>query len=177
MSIIHDALKKVQHNLKKKQDEYPIKNEHMASQIDGISQTTEPPEIDTNPKNEQKKTNTSKRTTMLLVLLIITIVYFSKELKLMPNNNIFQKPIDIIQKAVIINNDIPVAEQIQKDLQPELKLTGTMLIEEKVVALINGEIYNIGDAIENGNIINITLDKVDIDYSGKTTTLYVGKNY
>lgn len=68
-------------------------------------------------------------------------------------------------------------KRLQRTYKPgELNLSGTSLIENRRVALINGDIYEEGDVVDGNKIISIELKKVALqDPDGKVIMLRVKK--
>ena len=86
------------------------------------------------------------------------------------------EPVEQIPSASLLPPVKQVDPAVVNQTQPAqeaLLLTGTMLIGKKRVALINGEGYEVGDFIDNKEIVNITLEKVELLSNGKMTTLHV----
>ncbi|OGX05431.1 MAG: hypothetical protein A2Z88_05935 [Omnitrophica WOR_2 bacterium GWA2_47_8] len=54
-----------------------------------------------------------------------------------------------------------------------LNLSGIVEMQGRRVALINGEIYEVGDSVQGRKIVDISLDKVEIEENGEIVTLTV----
>lgn len=55
----------------------------------------------------------------------------------------------------------------------ELVLNGIMMMDNEKAALINNRIYHVDDEIEGKKVVNITLDKVELEEAGQIITLRV----
>jgi hypothetical protein len=54
--------------------------------------------------------------------------------------------------------------------------SGTMMTGDTRVALINDDVYSVGDTLQGRTIANITKDEVELtDAAGQKTTLKIGK--
>jgi len=159
MSIIHEALKKAQANLEQTGQK---KSTNIIPPIPGSAPTNTPGSSQT-----QSKKNESSRLVMLIFTLIIvatiTVIYY-----FFMNNNQAQKTIASIktvlkpQKPETINKPTAQPFTVTSEAQPsvKLKLEGTMMMGDKRVALINGEVYQIGETINGMEILNINIEKV-----------------
>ena len=147
MSIIHDALKKVQ------------------------TDTTNIPDTHTT-KPCDKKDRPQQASLILAALTAIAgitafLYYISPTIKA----SLPQKVYSNINKSRH-RNTLKILSQtpITKKSSPpqfmgnssSLFLNGTMIIDNKKAALINNEIYKIGDTIAGKKIINITLEGVEL---------------
>ncbi len=71
----------------------------------------------------------------------------------------------------------PIEEEalLSPPAEPEIKLNGVMITNGKNVALINGNIYEVGDKIRNMEIVNIATDQVQLRKGGEIKTISVKK--
>jgi len=76
------------------------------------------------------------------------------------------------QQKTILNKNQALPKTAQSNT---LKLSGTTMMGSKRVALINEEIYEVGDNVAGRQIISINLDKVELMENGNIITLRVGK--
>ncbi len=177
MSIINDALKKTQNNLLSKKDKNIIKP--------GI---TPPTDSSVNQRNAKPKKNTLK---IIIILLLLLIALFMITILILILNKSSDKRIitDDKKNTLIIAETPPLptkslrestlsiqAPQERKEqtaIPPTitvatkgsdkpLTLDGIMTIENKTIALINGDDYQVGDKIWGMEIILISSKHVEI---------------
>ena len=69
-------------------------------------------------------------------------------------------------------------KQMSRTYKPgELVLSGTSIIENKRVAIINGDIYEQGDIVDGYRIVKVELQKVELeDAEGDAVILKVNSN-
>ncbi len=184
MSIIHDALKKAQTNLEKET------GKSFSITDDKLYQTES---IETLSKNISAnnpapiKSNPTKKILITGIFITILITVGSTLYSLWSPNNtslsiptIVQinppEPIRQIKKVTHKSTTQPLTPKIiRKPVSTaQILINGTMLMGGKHVALINGEIYEIGETVQNQKITNITLKNIEITNSlGEVTTLSV----
>ena len=165
MSFIHDALKKTQKNL------HPMQGQPQNSKENVIA-----PERPQNILTETlpQKPFSSKKNILLRLLILILIVFIINILyspkKQMPQSRKIKK---------LTKTSVLPADPAPQETTPATKLTlsGIMLIDNQYVALINNKIHRIGDTVNNGKIIEITLEKVIWELNGEQITLSVGGKY
>ena len=159
MSIINEALKKTQAELTAKGS--PLSEPAHKKEIKPLKmplpttvrpKATAPPFLFINlPRREGPREKITIFITLFLgILLLIEIVIFL--------NQIFNSAISTRHKkaATIIIN-------------------GVMIKENKTVALINNEVYEVGETINGMKIVNITLDRIDFKYRGRVKSFKVQK--
>lgn len=195
MSIINDALKRAQKNMAKtdgkKQADKKAKpkaaepSSTIKQAADAAKAPVYPTPISQKPKTPPpKKPSTEKAKTkkkkkqekmwyqtlsvivaifFLITGILIATLYFLKQRS-------SQGDADGIRR-----NYQP--KRIQRNYKPgELNLSGTSLIENRRVALINGDIYEEGEIVDGNKIISIELKKVALqDPNGKVIMLRVKK--
>ncbi|VAW12670.1 hypothetical protein MNBD_BACTEROID05-845 [hydrothermal vent metagenome] len=187
MSIIHDALKKAQTNLEKETGKSFSITDDKLYQTESIETLSE--NISANNRPQEKPNSTKKilLTGIFITLLITTSIAIYSLWS--PNKNtslslptIVQinspepiKPIKNVTDKITARPQTP-KRVIRKPISnnSQILINGTMLMGGKHVALINGEIYEVGETIQNQKITNITLKNVEITNSlGEVTTLSV----
>jgi len=104
-------------------------------------------------------------TGLLLFLLIagcaVAVIFFALSNKSLTIN--FNTPSPTSEKPA-------TAKRIYQDI--EIGLSGVMMMDDHQVALINGEIYSVGESINGKEIISITIDQVEFrDANGKVIWL------
>ncbi len=157
MSIIHDALKKVQSTT--------------TSTDLGITQKPS----STIKKRAKNRQNILIATTIITMGTLIALTYFF--IVSMPKTSLQQIPYinHIIHKNKSDKNRIHKITsshtKSHKYNDKTIFLNGTVIIEGKRAALINNEIYKIGDTINGKKIVNITLEKIDLLDGDKIITI------
>ncbi len=172
MSIINDALKKAQSDLTQnnQKEEKPKKTtKNIYEKLHKPKPSSQTPQEKTPPKK-----NKNFLIPIFLVIIILAFLggltaYLLKDKQLISNINFslpkLPSPIGKTSSTRRSYND------------GDLVLSGTMMMEDKRVALINDEVYEVGDTINGNRIMSISLKKVEImNPKGKTVTLRVGRN-
>lgn len=168
MSIIHDALKKTQSNLAKTDQPQPSPkkedpNKKIIKPLD-ISSEQKPPPLPSKSKGKKYFF-----LSLIFFLLIVVSLPLWKTVKF-PTKTI-PTAIDNISPTKILQSiSLP---EIKKPTETNLILSGTMMMDSKRVALINNEIYELGEYINGMKIININLKKVDLLNKDDIITLHV----
>ena len=190
MSIINDALKKVQQNIgnsgKKSSTETPFP----------LNQDTLPPPVRIPKSLFGKQSNTNLATKPLSVAekaqsnssTIAAVAVISEQRK-------YQKILVTLCGLICVTliclifylfyvfstthpNPNPAAPAVAakpaKPIDP-IVLQGIMVRDNKNVALINDEIYEVGESVKGRKILNIDEDKVQILDHRKVRTLYLKK--
>lgn len=150
MSIIYDALKKVQKNI----------NNGSSAQI-----ATTPP----------AKTKAKIRPFLIYILLIClglalgnyAYIFFSRSKKIV-------QPITPPVKQVTATpapNAESNANSLPITLEPTLVLSGVFFEQGDGYALINNKIVRVGDEISRAKVKEITMGGVELEYAGKTIKL------
>jgi hypothetical protein len=183
MSIIHDALKKVQTDLTRKNDSLPPaavqKTEKRETLISPKVEMSRTPCSPASPQVRQTRSawNFSKDIIFLasgFFILLFGWGHFIQPLTitaLPPTESAYQTP---------EHNSHPPASTAPEPVIPEeqpLVVSGIMAMDDKHVALINDAIYEAGEEIEGQRILEITMEKVrifDIE-KGEIKTLKVTK--
>jgi hypothetical protein len=192
MSIINDALKKAQLNFKKtdkppekKQEEKPADQstsnvyEKLYNKNVGLKNpSVQTPERTPGDKGADKKTSglrsakkwikTSAVIAVCLILLAGSFFFLSR-----------YQPVQDFLRSAKKNSTSSRAHIVRKapkkrTYKPgELVLNGTSIIDGKRVALINDEIYEVGETIDGKKITSINLNKIELSDSEKIITLRV----
>jgi hypothetical protein len=164
MSFIHDALKKTQKNL------HPTQNQPQNAKENVIA-----PERPQNILKETQlaKSSKSKKIILLRLLILIFIIFIINNFYLSKKHPPKSQKIKKILKNPIISTN-PASQQ---SITPKLTLSGIMMIDNQYVALINDEIHRVGDIVNTGKILEITLEKVVWELNGEEITLMVGQKY
>ena len=194
MSIIHDALKKVQQGLNFKPEEVPVSPPTAAPSASGYLYETPPP-IETLPPSEaadqkppikNKIKSTLAATCALLITVAITIAageYIYQQ---------FQNNIPTVQRFakksfLLIHKKMSPKTRPSADLKPLAQLTiatksptpvtldihGIMSNESGNLVLINDQVYQEGDEIDGAKITKINLDSIKVINNGVEQTILV----
>ncbi len=178
MSIINDALKKVQTNLVKKEQKEPPTNKVDIYAKLHKPREPQPPQdpsttVNTNPILE--KPESSPVTLPILIGAFTLIIGFLLAVLIFVSNPALMK-----SKTV---SSAPAASTVEPTVTPpkvygkdEFVLSGIMMMGDKRVALINNDIYETGETIQGRKIINITFDKVELQDGQKIIELSVRKS-
>ncbi len=165
MSIIYDALKKVDRPVK------PVRN---TTQINSNAIVS----------NELNKGTLKKYKVILAYALIILLGLFVGNItfnmlihpKAKPAS--YPNPMIITQAQKATSAPAPLAnavslpqEEKPANPNPSLTLNGVFFQEDKGYALINNRILYTGDKIEGATIKGISLEKVDLEFEGRIITL------
>ena len=181
MSIINDALKKVQKNMDKNQNPSDPSNKPSSSQ-ESISSpggpqqnpTLKRPPLPSSPGIKQDKTLKSKTSTPKskknrLIFLIISLLCLAGIITFyylgIPNS------ISLDLKKTHKNSS-------QKTSRPstDIEIKGIMMMNEKNMALIGDNIYEVGDSIQGMEIIAISIDSVQMINDGVVYKYKVNTN-
>lgn len=191
MSIINDALKKTQLSFKKK-DKPPVqetKQEDPANQnTSNVYEKFHKQQADQRnasipgkgPKGKEadKKTSalqSAKKWIKTSAVVAVCLLFLSGSFFLLSRLKPVQDFIRSIKKDSAPSRAY-IAKRIPKKrtYKPgELVLNGTSLIDGKRVALINDEIYEVGETINGNKITSINLNRVELRNNEKTITLKV----
>jgi hypothetical protein len=193
MSIIHDALEKVQENLRKKSGSVAAINstpEDQKPAQDAAASPPPPTAVPGAPAVSPAKKNWD--TVILLEILALCLVvgilfvfqpqifrslYRSKPVKSdhisLPQSP--QRPLSTPAAPSSISVRPAATQPVLMDPAGEpLILNGIMMLEKnKIVALINDEIYKSGDSVQGRKITNITLENVELSDGQETVTLQI----
>lgn len=171
MSIIHEALKKAQADLEKQENHGLTKmyeDLHRPSPKSKESSTiTAPSKPSPTPTKSWLKiplTLVCAFALAMVALLGIFLHLANKPLPLVPTPQ--NTPPNTTQPQFSKDKALPKPTQ-----ENPLILSGTMMTGDKWVALINNEIYEVGETVDGKKIININLDKVEIQDGEKIITL------
>ncbi len=155
MSIIHEALKKVQSN---RSENTSIVNKTTAN-------TTISP----------KQSNLSMHWWILLVSALAGItIYNLYEYTLTSREMAITKfsagQLPVLSSETLGTTSLPKPPQPKKD---ELILSGVVEMDGKNFALINNEFYETGEKVSGRTITKITTDSIEVLEKGKTRTIKV----
>lgn len=157
MSIIYDALKKVEESFNKA------------------------------PPVKLDKRHISRPKTYLMYTLIICVGFFIANIFFGLSTKFLKKSASVADKSQLLQvniiqkeTDLPsqtleVSAETQKPLLPSLILNGVFFSENEGYALINNKIAKVGDVIEGATLKRITLEEVDLDFQGLEIKLSTGK--
>ena len=200
MSIINDALKKVQTDIEKKWPRSIMTGSSKARQpnsgkkaakISSPSQEVSPP--DYRPTTKTFSLTPRKRPHIgLIIALVVTcgLALFSvinqTALTFSPTPSISLPPLDMDQPPspyeITISNPVPFPDpsaplkSLSQAIPEGITIGGIVDMGDKNVALINDKIYEIGDTVDGMKIINISLDSVQMINKGETETFMVKKS-
>ena len=188
MSIINDALKRAQKNMAKTDAKDSKKDPEKSQPTEQpvakgpvyptpkAAPSAPPPPPQPKKKNEEEKNDEKKKKIWLRTLAVIVAIFFLI-------TGILMATLFFLKRRSADSSD---PQSIRRSYQPrpitrtykegELVLSGISLIENKRVAIINGDIYEEGDVVDGNQIINIELHRVILkDTSGKVVHLKTKK--
>ena len=191
MSIINDALKKAQSSFKKT-DKTPAEEKKQKNPADQSTlnvyeklykkqadqQNASVPGKNQKEKEADKKTSTlrsAKRWIKTFAVVSVCLLLLSGSFffiaRLQPVRDFFHsvKKNRVSSRTYIASQ----APKIRTYKPGELILNGTSLIDGKRVALINDEIYEVGEVINGKKITSINLNKIELRDNEKIITLRV----
>lgn len=170
MSIINDALKKVQENM-----ENPASNEPSPAtpeqppraSIYPIGRNTAKEAAASGKKSKEPAQVQKSKTPQLLLMLLITMGAFAAY-QIKTNPDLIKKikrtsiPIPQVIKNIPATTPKPKPAPVEVYEPGEIVVKGTMNSGDKWMALINGKIYEVGETIEGNYITTITLDGIEV---------------
>jgi len=202
MSIINDALKKVQISLKKKeppvQEKQPIPNTPASEATSSVQpqirkESSPQPSLPPPPfllKDSLLKKDYIQNILLVLFCLAMSCLFFAlaafllkqvtkpKATSVVPEV-VSEKPAALKQQKIMPQKqrEQPPAPAlvIEKDPLEGITVYGIMTMDDKYVALINNEIYEVGDKIDGMKIMDIALDHVKFLIGKQIRTLEVNK--
>lgn len=188
MSIINDALKRAQKNMAKtetkdtKKD--PSKDQPAEKPVakgpvyptPKAAPSAPPPPPKSDSKKVEDKTDEKKKKIWLRTLAVIVAIFFLITGILMATLFFLKKRSTDSSDPTNIRRNYQPRQITRTYKEGELVLSGISLIENKRVAIINGDIYEEGDIVDGNQIINIELHRVILkDTSGKVIHLKTKK--
>lgn len=178
MSIIHDALKKAQNKIKatEQPEEKNIykklqqKKSLYTSSDDTPNTELKSDDIDLTVSTIEKKKKWNITFISLIAIFSLFIGAFISLLAVLINQS------QVLNGDGRNNTTAGGSAKPSKSYKPgELELSGTMMMGDKQVALINGEIYELGEIVKGYQITSITLKNIELMKDGKLTQLDVRK--
>ena len=157
MSIINDALKKVQNNLDSHQglQKRPVTPAPVVPSA-GVAVAPPPPSVAPRPavnptvtaptQPAVTKTKTHLKETLLIGLCLLICFGLTGAI------------IMVVKYYVQAKQPVEINDSVLNDLQ----INGVLMRGDKKVVLINGEIYEVGELINGFQILNIDFDHVQI---------------
>jgi len=189
MSIINDALKKAQFNLKKPKrslksnnDQKPKSGQDITNVYEKMYKAREEQKAAAASQNIEKKTSSvvnSPRQAKKWIKTLFAVVFFFVSIFLsfyllksyLPFEN-FMSSSNGKTRSSRFHISRPTTKK--RTYKPgELFLNGISSIDGKNVALINDEIYEIGEMVEGKKITSIGLDKVELRDAQRIFTIKV----
>lgn len=189
MSIINEALKKTQASLNKGITAVPRKHLLEQEVRKNIPETAPAPRVKIDAPSRPRKNWWAVILLEILVLVFIAGVLFVWQPRFFqtlntwyshyipaPNSSVPAVPpapsAVTTAPSPVTQPAVPVA--VTETATPEsLVLSGIMMVEDKRVALINGEVYEMGEHIDGFKITNISLDRVELSNGVRTRVLSV----
>jgi len=172
MSIIHDALKKTQDKLDKTNNR-PVKNAspQISESKEPLRSTPPPAQPDQKPVVKLKPEPSPALTIKIIPLTVITsiivgaiFIYFQFFIKTdSPGSST-----PLVRRSSI--SLFRSTEKIERS-SDAMVLNGTMTMGARKVALINNKIYEVGDFINGLEVLNITLEDVQMRNDSGITVL------
>lgn len=170
MSIIHDALKKTQNNLKKTRHDNTSKDTEQNIPVPNILQKPDKPDEPTGIHISYSAILLFCLILSTIILSINMIIYFIKS-KATPASKT-QANKSSLSPRTSRSNIVPDAQHHEQSLV----LNGTLMADDKKAALINNELYELGESIGEKTINKISINEVElIDKNGNITVLKVKK--
>lgn len=176
MSIINDALKKVQQSLQHSRPsrhggpdpssppEAGPQNTEMMDQLSNLTPT--------GPKSAFSFFKEWRDTAILLMCFAICIILFFLILYLFRQNPTVPPPKTAPASTAVQKRPEPPPVSAVPD-QDGIIVTGVMKMGSENMALINNEIYEVGEMIDGARIITIEMDRVEIMKDGNIQVLRV----
>ena len=163
MSIIHEALKKVQANLSTPSPTQPE---------DALEQEA-PSNASPTPPTRINKKPFSMALMLLSVIAFAACWFLAVQIKRYFPNVLTIKPSAYGSKTSPASG--PLARIPQQAHSPQLNIQGVMAQGDTNLVLINKDIYQQGDQIEGYTIISIAFDKIVVKKDGEETTITLRK--
>jgi hypothetical protein len=183
MSIINDALKKAQISIKKT-DKPPEKKPEPKSEpstsnvYEKLYQKQESAvKGQQEGKTADKKSpglRSAKKWVKTFAMVIISLAILSGSFYFLSRYKPVKDFLSSLRKIPASRAYLPKQAPKRRSYKPgELVLNGTSLIDGKRVALINDEIYQVGEIINGKKITSINLNKIELQDDEKIITLRV----
>ncbi len=176
MSIIHEALKKVQSN---RSETKTLKDQAPPATA---KSTPLPTGKATAPATPKPATLLGSSLWAAVIIILCGFTFYNLyELKTRKNELLAAKVPPVIEQAlpapitnaVVVTPIVPPPPPPVKPKKGEILLSGIVLMDGKNFALINKEFYEVGEKVEGATITKITDDSIDILQKGKTRTIKV----
>ncbi len=187
MSIIHDALKKTQINLDKVKEKDNIIPSASKSLHENSAESYGIPEIKNNTRFQKLLLFFGLLSAIGGSLLAITFLkpalsYKDKNSPVLPVLKTVKKsnpPSAIARLDKQLSQKLPTTSVLLSSLfnkesssaAKALKLNGTMISGKENLAIINNQIYQVGDSVNGMELINISLNKVELKEDKNILTL------
>lgn len=167
MSIINDALKRAQQRMKKGGEENPPEK----SSVQDLTREQQPPSVHhphphpyprpqpPQDKKSHKKKKVWYRTVSALVVLFffITGILLATLFFLMKRSSSDADPTAVLRREYM-------PKKIKRTFKPgELVLSGTSIVDDRRIAIINGGIYETGDIVEGYRVTSVDLKEVQLE--------------
>jgi hypothetical protein len=183
MSIIHDALRKTQNKMDNKDPKAPGQpgpdpTSDAQKDVNVIYEKLHQKKVDHSAppgtsgksgKGQPEKNTNQGGPVFLLFLLIIALagtvyfIYFKGKKINLPKPHFSSNP-----SRSLKTKPVPTYRE------NEIVLNGTMMMGDRQVALINNEIYELGESVKGKKIVSISLQKVELEEpDGNVTVLKV----
>ena len=120
------------------------------------------------PEEKKKKTTLSQIGLLLILIGALGVVFYQWFM----HSSVTTRR-NILAKIPTIKKSPTVAPPLRIYDKDALVLSGTMMMGDKRVALINNDIYELGDIINGKKITSISLEKVELLDNDKVVTLTV----
>jgi len=185
MSIIHDALKKVQKNLPgyTSPDNSEVKKQNIPKDQSqdtfatpnpsAITPSNRPNSYSTKQKTDKVLSSSAKNKTTLFVtasIILILILGYFYTVQWQTTQQIF---LDSIRQTTLPPRIPVISPKTQAEEKPKIVIKGIMKMDDQTLALINDNIYQEGDVINDITVTEITSNSVTILDNGKLKTLKV----
>jgi hypothetical protein len=178
MSIIHDALKKVQKSMQKNPD-----TSTPTTSSEGFIETL------SSPESQQKSSSAQWIPTLVLVTLAVggAFLYLRMQKNHQPKHLaeiVTAAPVKVAPPKVVSTpvptppastTPAPVAPTPAAKPKPVLNIQGVMAQGSKNVALINDGIYEEGSVVEGQKILKISLNAITVEHDGHQEIIPIKK--
>jgi len=77
------------------------------------------------------------------------------------------------QQIVVVRKPIEEAKPIEEVQAPKIKLSGLVWNTDRPQAIVNDQVFSIGDTVDSSKIIDIRKDGIDVIFSDKLFTIQI----
>ena len=154
MSTIHDALKKVENDMRPQNQEPEQKKPEQSRPHNPFNPPPPPPDPSAPVQNPEPPSKSNKKNFLIIILFILILcgLGFAATYAL-DHFNVFSK-----QKTISFSKKEPARPVVEENFIPgsRIRVKGTMVMGDKTVALINNNVYEVGNEINGKRIKSIS---------------------